>query len=290
VIGGDGGIGRSLASGLRASGWAVTSTSRRTGQGAHLDLARPPVGDWLDGHYDVTILCAAITSIAACERDPDTARLVNVTHTVELARRLASSDSFIIFLSSNLVFDGSVPGLGPDSPVNPQCVYGRLKAEAEFALQDAIDALAVVRLTKVIGPETMLFRQWFERLEAGLPIEPFDDAVMAPISDRFAVDGLLAVADRRSRGVFHLSAETDITYGAAARHLARAVGAVDAKILPRSWRTAGLSAAAMPQHTWLDSSTTRAHLGLASCPPYRAFETLLAWWSAFSGSRSLESR
>ena len=86
-----------------------------------------------------------------------------------LAQALSASGAFPVLLSTNLVFDGTVPYRGPDDPVCPRTEYGRQKAAAERAVLAA--GGAVVRLTKVLGPDDPLVTGWVARLRRGEPVE-----------------------------------------------------------------------------------------------------------------------
>ena len=56
--------------------------------------------------YKSAIICAAITDIEECEKNPGRTRKVNVVGTVELVKQLSKKGTHVIFLSSNQVFDG----------------------------------------------------------------------------------------------------------------------------------------------------------------------------------------
>ncbi len=55
-----------------------------------------------------------------------------------LIKRLVAVGIFVVFISSNAVFDGTIPFVRADQPVNPKTAYGRQKAAAEEALFAAL--------------------------------------------------------------------------------------------------------------------------------------------------------
>jgi dTDP-4-dehydrorhamnose reductase len=219
-------------------------------------------------------LCAAFCNIAACEKEPELARRINVDGPAALARALTREGAFVVFPSTSLVFDGLFPFSPPDAPVRPATLYARLKAEAERELL-ALGAVSVVRLSKVIGPATALFAGWVSELRAGKPVFPFDDMMMAPISGTLAVEVMLRAAERRAQGVLHLSARRDVSYAEAARHIAERLGAPPSLVQPRSRLAAGIPDAAAPRHTALDCRRTARELDLPPPDPFDALEEFL---------------
>jgi len=75
------------------------------------------------------IHCAAISTIAAVQSNPDLARRVNVDMTALLAGLAA--DIPFVFFSSDLVFDGRKGNYAEADAVNPIHVYGETKLAAE---------------------------------------------------------------------------------------------------------------------------------------------------------------
>ena len=90
------------------------------------------------------------------------------------------------FLSTNQVFDGSVPEMAADAPASPVSEYGRQKARVEAALRARMDQgapVAVLRLAKVVSRDMPLIRGWVDALSAGKPIRAFHDMTLAPGAD-----------------------------------------------------------------------------------------------------------
>jgi dTDP-4-dehydrorhamnose reductase len=267
VVGADSMIGGALCESLRACGAEVAGTvlADPPPPGCiHLDLTDPPERWPLTGPADAGYLCAAITSLDACRRDPQGTARINLGASVEMARRLIASGAFVVFLSSNAVYDGSTAFRRAADPPCPTTEYGRQKAEAERQLL-ALGATAVLRITKVLAPQTGLFAGWRASLESGRPIRPFSDMVMAPVSLPFAVEALVRIGAARRPGIYQLSADRDISYLEAACRVAARLDA-DAKLIePATANSAGLVLETVPAHTTLDMSETYNAFGLA--PP-----------------------
>jgi len=274
IVGADGTIGRSLAAAFEAAGKTVWQTTRHRdrvgGQRIFLDLSQD-MAHWPlpPAPISTAILCAAVTSLERCRLDPESSRRVNVVGTIALAKRLVEAGIFVVFLSTNLVFAGETPLAQATDMVNPQTEYGRQKAEAESQLLAWGEQMAIVRFSKVLSPDMPLFQGWIRDLKVGKVIHPFSDMVMAPVSLAFAVKVLLEVTKRRVPGIFHVSAMQDVSYAAAAQHIARKLGADIELVQPTSCRESGLAFA--PLNTSLDSNRL-GELGLQAPHASDAFE------------------
>ena len=278
VIGGESHLGVAIGAAHARRGDHVTLTTRRLAPAPRklfLDLGSLPERWTPPAQTTVAYLCAGITSIAQCEQQPkDTAR-INVHGTTQVCRILSRAGVFIVFFSTNLVFDGEIPGVNINAPTCPRCEYGRQKSAVEAALQSEDIPALVVRLTKVIQPSHDLLNAWSLALKRGEPIAPFSDMPMAPISLQSAVDASIAVADRKFRGIIHVSARRDITYLEAARHLALRLGVAEELIRPRSARDSLPSNGFIPRHTTLAASAN-APIRFAPPEPLAAIDSYIA--------------
>lgn len=220
IVGGDGLIGRALHESYRAAGVPCLATSRRAGQHPRLDLAALPETWELADSYSAAFLCAGRTKLADCEAYPAETALINVTRTIELARKLGERGAFIVFLSTNLVFDGNKAFPTVDDAPNPTTAYGRQKAEAEKFLRELGERVTIVRLTKVVHPAMSLLLDWAGALRRREVIHPYSDMIFSPIPLEYVVRALQSIASRRTEGIIHLSAGMDISYASLAHSLA----------------------------------------------------------------------
>ena len=201
VIGSDSMIGRRLAPALRSAGWQVHGTTRRSADGGdllRLDLADPQCVAVRLPPVDIAFFCAAITRFSDCDADPALARQVNVLSPVALAERLVAAGTHAILLSSIAVYDGKEPRVPAERQVNPNSLYGRLKADAEQAFLALGGAASIVRFTKVLAPEMPLFNGWIDALANGLPVSAFEDTGLAPVSIEAAVESWFALPPMRA--------------------------------------------------------------------------------------------
>lgn len=272
VVGADGAIGKAVSRAFRSAGARVIETTRRAPTSSDrvaLDLSGSIAAVSLPT-VDVAFLLAAVTDLAACERDPEGTSRINEHHTVELARRLADQGAHVVFPSTNIVFDGSIPARKAEDPVCPPAEYGRQKARVEGALSELGRSAAVLRLTKVVGPATEPFASWVRKLRQGETIEAFEDKVCAPVTLDETAALLLGIGKERLSGVFQASAARDMSYARAAEVLARRVGAHVRQVRVVRGQDRGVPEILRPRHTTLDGSRLAEALGWSPPEPENA--------------------
>src|SRR5262249_1432272 len=126
---------------------------------------------------------AAVGHLVDCHRDPAGSALINFTRTVDLVERLVSCGIYVLFLSTNQVFDGSQAHVATTTSLSPLSEYGRQKALTETRLKSRMVArglVGILRLAKIVAPGMALLQQWRKTLAAGQPVYPFRDMFMAP--------------------------------------------------------------------------------------------------------------
>jgi dTDP-4-dehydrorhamnose reductase len=278
-VGADGQIGRTLSQHLSHQGNSVIETTRRSEASncIRLDLADDPSSWQLPDNVSVTYLCAAVTSLDSCCQYPEESAKVNVDRTVLLARMLADRGVFVVFLSTDRVYDGSVPFRRPEDPVCPQTEYGRQKAEAERQLLSLGERVAIVRLTKVLGQNVSLLHQWVNALKNGEIIHPFSDMVMAPVPLMFSIEVLRRVAERQLSGIVQVSGSEDVSYARIAERIAEKLGVSSTLVQPSLASAAKLSLEHIPLHTTLDSTRLREELGLESPEIWLTISSILGF-------------
>lgn len=229
VIGGDGLIGSYLQSFFLRPDIQLYSTSRnkntRSGT-VFLDLGPKKNDSVLDIEPDVVFFCAAMTNMEACENRPEESWRINVDNTVQLASNLMDNGSFVVFLSSNTVFNGASPFFQEDAIPCPVNTYGRQKAETEkriLSYRSKKDGRGcVVRMSKVLSPVSGIAAEFLKKLKKGEPFQAFQDLKISPVSLGYLAAGLENIARGRHSGIFHLSGVEELSYDAFCRRMALA--------------------------------------------------------------------
>lgn len=271
LVGGDSEIGAAAYQSFKARGVTAAATTRRKAQvsadrpfldlSASLGTWEPPSGT------SAACILAAVARIEACEVDPRASAHVNVTQTLALADRLLGRGIPVLFLSTNQVFDGTVPDVAADSPHSPLTEYGRQKARAEVGLFSRMEQglpAAVLRLAKVVSRDMPLLRDWRAKLAAGQPIRAFSDMTMAPVETAMVCDAIAMLMKDAGRGVFQLTGPRDLSYLEIGRHIAAELGVDRSLVGEGTTVEAGLPAGSGRMHTTLDSSRLRDEYGIAA--------------------------
>ena len=269
IIGGDSSIGTALSAFIRSQGENVICTSRRSqSEHPHLDLTgdvsgwRPPEG------IGTAYFCAARTSIAGCSNDPQGSELVNVNNTMTVIHKLSERGVFVVFPSTNLVFDGLLPYRNENDAVRPMNIYGAHKARTEQALTALAGKAAVLRMTKVIGPGFSRFAAWRSALQRAEKIEVLSDLAFSPIPIELAVKAMYQLAATKSGGIWHLSGKRDISWWDAAYFLARQLDVDPDLVLPTTVEAAGVGVDASPRFTTLNMSKFESEFGTGAPDPW----------------------
>jgi dTDP-4-dehydrorhamnose reductase len=281
IVGGDSEIGGAAFAALKAENQPVAATTRRRDRVAQdqalFDLAaslegwEPPQG------ATSACVCAAVARLADCAADPRATAYINVTQTLALVDKLLKRGIYVLFLSTNQVFDGSIPRVPPDAPHSPVSEYGRQKACTESALQDYMArgaSVGILRLAKVVSPRMALLQRWIAELSNGTPISAFTDMTLAPTQMASVTSAISALLGERAAAVFQLTGPRDVSYADVGRFLAGKLGVEESLVQGSSARAAGLPEGATPLHTTLDSSVLRDRFGLEVPDVWQVIESV----------------
>lgn len=116
---------------------------------------------------DAVVHAAAFTQVDDCEREQDKAMAVNFTGTAHVADAAGEHGAFLIFVSTDYVFDGRKKSpYVEDDPTGPLNVYGRSKLAAENYLRQRAGGYLIARTSWVYGPGGKNFVEAILRLSA----------------------------------------------------------------------------------------------------------------------------
>jgi dTDP-4-dehydrorhamnose reductase len=263
IVGGDGLVGSALSARLAGRGHRVLPTTRRPERASAgrplLDLGAPD-GFTVPEGVDRACIVAATTNYGRCETDPDAWR-INVEAIPRLAERLLAQGLHVSFVSTNTVFGGERPWPAEDDPHAPGIAYARQKSEGESAIARSADRLGarprltVIRLTKVLAPDTAPIPDWRRAWSRGEVVRPFADLVFAPISLSFAADSMATLIEQAHAGNLHLSGSANVDYVEFARALAARLGIAPGLVESTTARELGVKIAFAP--TWSALAMTR---------------------------------
>lgn len=154
----------------------------------------------------LVIHCAAITTAAACAKQPELARRLNVQATQQLVD--LCSETRLILLSTDLVFDGRKGNYSETDPVNPLNLYGETKVEAERIVL-ANPHNVIIRTSLNAGVSPTGDRSFGEQIKAawqrGETLKLFIDEFRAPIGADVTARAIWEIAQSKVSGIVHVA-------------------------------------------------------------------------------------
>jgi dTDP-4-dehydrorhamnose reductase len=263
VVGGDSKIGSAVALELLKSGRNVITTTRRrntkSSNQLYLDLSKP-LNEWVPPQVDACLLAGAVSSLSQCRNKKEYSNKVNVEGTLKVAQKMREQGSYVLFLSSNQVYNGSVAHPTSALPTNPKTLYGEQKAKVEKELLSAGTPAGILRLSKVLNTNNILFNSWSKKLLKGENISCFADYTMSPVPIHFVVKAILFLFENKKSGITQISGSHDISYYEAAVLLADILHVSHSKVRKTLAKNV---LEYLPKHTTLDSSELENSIGLA---------------------------
>jgi dTDP-4-dehydrorhamnose reductase len=152
------------------------------------------------------IHCAAITSVAEAQKNPDLARRVNVEATKLLAE-LAAEIPFVLF-STDLIFDGRKGNYAETDPANPLHIYGETKVAAEEVVLKNPRHL-VTRTSINYGASRAGSRSFNEQLrlalQTGQGMTLFTDEFRSPVPAVETARAVWELAEKGCAGIIHVA-------------------------------------------------------------------------------------
>jgi dTDP-4-dehydrorhamnose reductase len=157
---------------------------------------------------DAVIHAGAMSNVDLCETERDKALAVNAQSSAVLARLCENAGARMVFVSSDMVFDGGKGDYSETDPVGPVNYYGETKRIAEeWVLYGCSRAVcgrsALIYGIPAIGGTSFSY-QMLKRLEAGKEVGLFNDQFRSPISVQSLASALLELASSSFTGIMHL--------------------------------------------------------------------------------------
>ena len=245
------------------------------------DLAEPGAAARLFAAAEpqLVVHAAALSSLAACESDPERAHRVNVDATRALAQAAARSGAWLLFVSSDQVFAGDLPDgrrYGEDDAPRPVNVYGRTKLDAEEAVRAAGGEALIVRTALVLGRAPDGRRGAVDSIRAapeGATVRLFRDEWRTPVSAPDLARVVDAAARVRAVGLVHVAGPDRVDRLELGRRIAAAFGR-DAGPAALRFAAASQSEAGHPRPR--DVSLRCERLAALGLPPPRPLALALA--------------
>jgi dTDP-4-dehydrorhamnose reductase len=219
---------------------------------------------------DRVVHAAALAVLSDCQREPQRAEQINKRGSAILAELADRAKVPLVYVSTDMVFDGEDAPYREEDRVAPLSVYGRTKAEAERVIL-AHSRNTVVRVPLLFGPTLIGRPTFFDRKLLALrdrqPLNLFHDEWRTPLSLLTAARALLALTD--PLGLLHVGGPERLSRLEMGQRLAVFLGC-DPSTLVSVSRGSVAAAEPRPGDLSLDSSQWRSLFPNQEWPTWEA--------------------
>lgn len=257
-------------------GQVATELQRQVPEGIALEILDRSVADFLspDQIFEVTralnvdaiINAVAYTQVDLAETDVERATTINTDAVAALARAAAETETPLVHISTDYVFNGSgETPWQPSDPVDPQSVYGQTKLAGEQAITASGARAVSLRTSWVFSAvranfvKTML-KHGSEKDEMQIVNDQIGGPT--PAADIAVACFQIAQALRAGAegGVYHFSGQDDVSWAGFAREIFDQAGlTTEIEEVPTS---AFPRPAPRPNNSRLDCSSLAADFGI----------------------------
>lgn len=216
------------------------------------------------------IHAAACADWRRCEEDPELARRANVQGTRHIAEAAARVGSRLVYVSTDLVFDGEEAPYDETASPRPLSAYGRTKLEGERVALESSEDSCVVRLSLLFGWSRGARANFSEAaihaIRSGGEVAGFVDEFRTPLYAPDAAEALVALARRPDlTGVFHLGGGERLSRYEFALRACRAFSLPESRVRPAKVAEV-FPGARRARDSSLDDRATRRALGTLPRP------------------------
>lgn len=169
---------------------------------------------------DVVVHAAAYTDVDGCEVNRRYAWRVNVEATRSIVRASRVTKSFLVYISTDYIFDGEKGLYREDDIPNPINYYGLTKLIGEEIVESSDILYAVIRPSAIygLGPGKLNFAVFVaDKLSRGETVKALVDQYVSPTLNTLLAQAIVEVIEMKYRGVLHIAGERMSRYEFALR-------------------------------------------------------------------------
>lgn len=156
------------------------------------------------------ILSAAQRNVDFCEKNQKEVWKINVEGVKNVAIASEKVQAKLIYISTDLVFDGTNECYKEEDETNPVNHYGKTKLQGEREVANILDDYAIARVSVLydwnLFDHTFNFVAWvYNNLRVGKQLELFTDQFRNATYIKNASDALISILKEDERGIFHVA-------------------------------------------------------------------------------------
>ena len=163
---------------------------------------------------DIVIHLGAMTGVDLCEKEKTSASEINTKATEIIAKECSKLNSFLVYVSTDYVFDGNLGMYKEDDVTNPLGFYGKSKLEGEKVVQNFSANWCIARTSTPFGlhPTKKSFPMWvIENLQKQKQIDVLIDQFTSPTYIPNLSRMLIEISERRVTGIIHTAGASKIS-------------------------------------------------------------------------------
>jgi len=163
---------------------------------------------------DVVIHLGAMTAVDLCDAQQDNALKINSQATEILAKECSKINSFMVYVSTDYVFDGNTGMYEENDTTNPLGFYGKSKLLGEKSIQNFSSDWCIARTSTPFGlhPTKKSFPIWvIENLQKQKQIDVLTDQFTSPTYVPSLSRMLIEISERHLTGIIHVAGASKIS-------------------------------------------------------------------------------
>ena len=175
----------------------------------HLDLVeKEEIKERIESFKpEAVLLSASLTAVDFCEQNQDLAWKVNVEGVKEVAVASKKQGAFLMFYSSDYIFDGERGPYSEDARPNPINFYGKTKWEAEKVIKKELKEFLIIRTCSNYGYEKgskNFAMQVLTALKDNKIVTAFKDQYGTPTYCEYLSNTTLKLLKNKKEGIFNI--------------------------------------------------------------------------------------
>ena len=153
---------------------------------------------------DVIVHTAAYTNVDKCEKNKDIAYAINVKGTENIVEFGRQTNTKLIYISTDYVFDGKKGLYGETDSANPINYYGFTKFQGEELVVKKLNDFIIARASVIFGVNKRNFVTWLiDQLNIGREINIVNNQYVSPTLNIDLVEQIIELIENNQIGIFH---------------------------------------------------------------------------------------
>ena len=174
---------------------------------------------------DAVVHSAALTDVDKCEREKDLAWKINVESTSNIAQLCHRHNCFLVYVSTDYVFNGEKGNYKETEQTAPINNYGLTKLKGEQEIKQSRTEYCIARTSVIYGSipaaGKINFALWLiEKLRKKEETKTVTDQWNSPTLNTNLAEMILEIVEKRTTGTFHLAGATRLSRYEFAKNIA----------------------------------------------------------------------